>query len=163
MAYWAVSRVMFNHERYAMHCLRASGFRIYLPRLRQWRIVRGRRVEVTPALFPGYLFLQITNGWWEARWAPGTLGLIMNGDGPAHVPNAVVEELQMRERGGAIDLVKPSSFRPGDQLRILRGPFCDHLAIYAGMSGSERVAVLLQILGGYQRVTLARRDIEAVS
>jgi transcription antitermination factor NusG len=50
----------------------------------------------------------------------------------------------------------------GDRVRILAGPFKGHLAIYAGMSGPERVAVLLQILGGPQRVTLAQRDIEAI-
>jgi hypothetical protein len=30
------------------------------------------------------------------------------------------------------------------------------------MSGLERVAVLLRVLGSQQRVTLARRDIEAI-
>jgi transcription antitermination factor NusG len=50
----------------------------------------------------------------------------------------------------------------GDRVRILAGPFKGLLAIYAGMSAHERVAVLLQILGGAQRVTLAQRDVEAV-
>jgi hypothetical protein len=30
------------------------------------------------------------------------------------------------------------------------------------MSGPERVTVLLQILGGQQRATLAQRDVEAI-
>jgi hypothetical protein len=47
----------------------------------------------------------------------------------------------------------------GDRVRILAGPFKVHLAIYAGMSAHERVAVLLQILGGPQRVALAERDV----
>jgi transcription antitermination factor NusG len=51
----------------------------------------------------------------------------------------------------------------GDRVKILAGPFKGHLAIYAGMSPRERVAVLLQILGGPQRVTLAERDVEAVT
>ena len=53
--------------------------------------------------------------------------------------------------------------RRGDRVRITAGPFENHLAIYAGMKGSERVAVLLAMLGSVQRVELARRDIERVT
>jgi hypothetical protein len=42
----------------------------------------------------------------------------------------------------------PPKVRPGDRVRVLRGPFRDHLAIYAGMTGRNRVAVLLRLLGG---------------
>jgi transcriptional antiterminator RfaH len=87
---------------------------------------------------------------------------VMDGIVPARVPDAVVEEIRGRERGGVIELPR-RLLKPGDRVRLLTGPFQGHLAIYAGMSGSERVAVLLQILGGQQRVTLARRDIEAVT
>jgi hypothetical protein len=45
---------------------------------------------------------------------------------------------------------------------VLRGPFTGHLAIFADMKPRERVEILLQLLGGEQRVTLAKKDIEAV-
>jgi transcription antitermination factor NusG len=51
----------------------------------------------------------------------------------------------------------------GDRVKILAGPFKGHLAIYAGMSAHERVAVLLQILGAATRVTLASTDIQALN
>ena len=51
----------------------------------------------------------------------------------------------------------------GERVRILAGPFKGHLAIYAGMSAHERVAVLLQILGGQQRVTIAKEDVEVLT
>jgi transcriptional antiterminator RfaH len=78
------------------------------------------------------------------------------------VPDVVIEEIRGRERNGAVELPR-RLFKPGDRVRLLTGPFQGHLAIYAGMSGSERAGVLLQILGDQQRVTLARRDIEAVT
>jgi transcriptional antiterminator RfaH len=162
MAYWAVSRVELHRERLALHCLGLAGFETYLPRLRDRRVVRGRRIEVTPPLFPGYLFILIQERWWDARWCPGTLGLIMNGAGPAHVPDAVVDEIRRRERNGAIVLPRVGP-KPGDRVRLLAGPFQGHLAIYAGMSGLERVAVLLSLLGGERRITLARRDVEAIN
>jgi len=42
------------------------------------------------------------------------------------------------------------------------GPFQGQLALYAGMKPRERVEVLLALLGGQQRVTLPKGDIEAV-
>jgi transcriptional antiterminator RfaH len=85
----------------------------------------------------------------------------MDGLQPAKVPDAVIEEIRGRERNGAIELPK-RMLKCGDRVRILAGPFKGHLAIYAGMSAHERVAVLLQILGAATRVTLASTDIQAL-
>jgi transcriptional antiterminator RfaH len=107
------------------------------------------------------VFVAIELQWHAARWCPGVIRLVMDGLQPAKVPDAVIEEIRGRERNGAVELPK-RALRYGDRVRILAGPFRGHLAIYASMSGPERVAVLLQILGGQQRATLAQRDVEAI-
>ena len=45
-------------------------------------------------LFVGYTFVLIQLQWHAARWAPGTLGLIMDGERPARVPDAVIAEIR---------------------------------------------------------------------
>jgi hypothetical protein len=47
-------------------------------------------------------------------------------------------------------------------VRVLNGPLAGHVGLYAGMRPRERIEVLLAILGGAQRVTMAQGDIEAV-
>lgn len=89
VSFWAVSRLALNHERLALHCLTLAGFTTYLPRLRERRISHGRKIERQPPLFPGYCFTWIELQWSAARWAPGTLGLIMDGLQPARVPDLV--------------------------------------------------------------------------
>jgi transcriptional antiterminator RfaH len=159
--YWCAARLIARREAFALHCRAASGYETYLPRLREQRISRGRKVEVHPPLFPGYCFVLIELQWHAARWSPGTCGLIMDGPQPARGPDSVIAEIRSRERGGLVELAKPPLARLGDPVRVVRGPFEGHLAIYAGMKPRERVEVLLQLLGGQQRVTLAKRDIEA--
>ena len=44
----------------------------------------------------------------------------------------------------------------------MHGPFAGHVGLYAGMKPRERVEVLLAILGGAQRVTLAADAVEQV-
>jgi transcriptional antiterminator RfaH len=112
-------------------------------------------------LFPGYLFVLIELQWRAAHYCPGVLRLVMDGLQPARVPATAIAEIKSRERNGLIAL--PDRFKRGDQVRILRGPFRERLAIYAGMAPHERVAVLLQLLGGVQRVTLAADAIEPAS
>jgi len=161
MAFWAAARFQLKHERLALHFLRLAGFETYVPRLREQRTRHGRRVEVTPPLFPGYVFVAIELQWYSAHRAPGTLGLVMNGGGPAHVPDSVIAELRSRERNGLIELTKPRGPRVGSRVKVTVGPFAGQLGIYAGMKPHQRVEVLLTLLGGQQRVSLPRDAIES--
>ena len=160
MPFWTAARFQPRFERLAMHFLELAGFEVYLPRLREQRVQRGRKVDVTPPLFPGYCFVAIELQWHAAHRAPGTLGLVMNGGGPAHVPDSVIAELRSRERNGLIELTKPRGPRMGSRVKVTVGPFAGQLGIYAGMKPHQRVEVLLTLLGGQQRVSLSREAIE---
>jgi transcriptional antiterminator RfaH len=112
-------------------------------------------------LFVGYIFvLLLPTRWYAAKWSLGVQNLIMNGGGPAHVPDVVIREIKSRERRGLVELPRPRGLQRGDQVRILSGPFSGRLALYAGQAPHERVAVLLQLLGGQQRTELPAGDIE---
>jgi transcriptional antiterminator RfaH len=161
--FWVAARTVPRREVFAAQYLARVGFETYLPKLRERRIVRGRRVELTLPLFPGYLLVLIKLQWHAARWCPGVAGLCMSGGAPARVPDVAIAEIQSRERGGLIELEKPRRLRQGDRVRVISGPFNGHLALYAGQTARERVAVLLQLLGGVQRAEISSDAIEPVA
>jgi transcriptional antiterminator RfaH len=161
VAYWTVAQLQPNRTALALQRLAHEGFTVYAPKLRERRAIRGRREGSEVPLFPGYAFVAIELQWHAARWCPGVVRLVMDGLQPAKVPDAVIEEIRGRERNGAVELPK-RRLQYGDRVKILAGPCRGQLAVYAGLSGPERVAVLLQILGGQQRATLAQRDVEAI-
>jgi transcriptional antiterminator RfaH len=160
MSYWACAQLEANRERLALHCLSLRGFQVYVPRLRVKSTTPARKTSVhAPALFPGYAFVLIELQWHAARWSPGILRLVLDGDRPAKVPDKVIAELKGRERNGLVELPLPPDLQRGDTVLIVCGVFSGQLALFEGQRPHERVAVLLQLLG---RVELAKSDIAAI-
>jgi transcriptional antiterminator RfaH len=160
MSYWACVQLEPNRTRLALHLLDLNGYETYCPRYRERRVIRQRKVEVQSELFPGYAFILIVSGrWYQARWTPGIVRIILAGDCPAAVSNTIIDGLRQRERNGVIELSRPPRFRCGDRVRVSAGTFAGHFGLYEGQRPHERVAILLQLLGGQQRVTLPTSDI----
>jgi transcriptional antiterminator RfaH len=161
VSYWACAQLEANRERLALHCLGLAGYQTYLPRIRVQRLTQTHKLSVlTVPLFPGYAFVLVELQWHAARWSPGVLRLVLDGDRPAKVPDEVIAGLKGRERNGLIELpAPPLGFRHGDCVLVKGGPFQDRLGLYAGQAPHERVAVLLTWLGAERRVELPARDI----
>jgi transcription antitermination factor NusG len=158
MAYWACARLEFARERLGLDSSARGGFEPYYPRIKEHRRLRaGRRVVVTPALFVGYCFIVVEAQFYAARWAPGVLGLIMDGVRPAKVPDQVMADLRGREINGCVELPQEPRLRVGDPVRITAGAFVRLSGLVAGMRPRERVELLLATLG---RLTLPRGNVE---
>jgi transcriptional antiterminator RfaH len=156
--YWCCAQIEQCRDRLAWHCLTLAGYKVYQPLLREHRRSHGRKIITTPALFPDYLFVWVVRGWWDARWSPGVVRLIMDGLLPARVPEQIISEIKSRERNGFVELPRPRGFVPGMKVKVISGPFSNQIGLLGALHPHERVTVLLQMLG---RVELARNAIEA--
>ena len=152
--HWVCAKIEPARERLALHFLKLNGYESYCPRLREQVRIRGRKVVRTPPLFRGYAFVLVVSAWWSARWSPGVSGLIMNGEQPAVVSDQIIAEIRSRERNGLVELVKPRGLMPGTRVRVTSGPLSERIGMLALLKPHERVIVLLQMLGGDQRVAL---------
>jgi len=121
--YWCCAQIEQCHDRLAWHCLTLAGYKVYQPLLREQRRSHGRKIIATPPLFPGYLFVWVVKGWWDAR---------------------------------------PRGFVPGMRVKVVSGPLQNQIGMLAILRPHERVLVLLRLLGGEQRVELARTAIEPI-
>jgi hypothetical protein len=54
----------------------------------------------------------IVSRWWDARWSAGVRRLVMDGEQPAHVPDAVIAEIKSREKNGLVELPSRAGSRP---------------------------------------------------
>jgi transcriptional antiterminator RfaH len=153
---WYVVQTHVNAEAKAADNLGRQGFAVYLPRYLKRRS-HARKVDlVARPLFPRYLFVAIdlaTQRWRSIQSTLGVSHLVGWSGKPASVEDGVINSLKAREdEGGFIKLVRRSVFSPGDKVRVVDGAFIDSFALVEGVSGHERVAILLDLLGRKVRV-----------
>ena len=157
MSFWAVIQTISGHEEMVADRIERVGYRTLTPRAR-FRINGKLRIA---AVFPGYCFAEVEHRWYDIKWCVGVLRLIMNGEKPAHLPEAEIEKI-MRETGsnGLIKLpkAKTSALAQGTNVKILTGSFQGLAAIYQGTSPRERELVLLDLLGRKVVVELHKDD-----
>ncbi|HWL03524.1 MAG TPA: transcription termination/antitermination NusG family protein [Xanthobacteraceae bacterium] len=148
---WYVVHTQPNGESKASSHLRRQGFEVYLPCGRRWRSHARRRELVLRPLFPRYLFVRFDAE--TARWRAifstvGVSNLICEGDRPLAVPQPVIAGIQEAEASGSFDdALAASRLKPGDAIRIVRGPFADLIGQLQSLVSGDRVKVLLDILG----------------
>jgi len=155
---WYVAHTYSNEEAKAATHLSRQGFNVYLPRYLKRRR-HARQLEIVPAaLFPRYLFVNVemaTQRWRVIHSTIGVVRLVSNGDKPAAVHKEIIDELKQREdASGFVPLGQRLSFRRGEKVRVLNGAFADSFGLFEGMSDSERVTILLDLLGRKVRVRL---------
>lgn len=153
---WYVIQSQPNAEMKAVAHLNRQGFETYLPRYLKRRR-HARRIEIVAApLFPRYLFVRIDlekQRWRSIFSTVGVSRLVCSREVPTPVPEQVVEILQARhDASGYVKLDQRPSFRPGDKIRVLDGAFAECFGLYEALKDSERVAILLDLLGRRVRV-----------
>jgi transcriptional antiterminator RfaH len=155
---WYVVQTQVNGETKAALNLIRQGYEIYLPRyLRRRRHARKADFVARP-LFPRYLFVAVdvaTQRWRSIQSTFGVSHLVTDGSGPAVVPEGIVAALKAREDAkGLVKMDAGPKFASGDKVRVLTGVFMDSAGVFDGVVDRDRVAILLEMLGGKVRVHL---------
>ena len=155
---WHVVQVHLHAEIKARMHLSRQGFETYLP-LYLKRRRHARRIETVSApLYPSYLFVRFNpsiHRWRSIHSTIGVARLVCNGDVPAALDQAIIDNLKKRENErGFIQLDRKPKFSPHDKVRVCDGAFTDCLGLVEDVSDRERVVILLNMLGRKVRVLL---------
>tara|TARA_Y100001968_G_C19387386_1_gene733615 strand:+ start:186 stop:689 length:504 start_codon:yes stop_codon:yes gene_type:complete len=165
MKYWCVAKSRINAEDQAAFHLTRQDFKVLLPKHMKRR-AHARRVEWVPRpLFPGYLFVEIDlecSLWRAIRSTIGIFDVICFGEKPAAVPEVVIEEIRARQNeAGLVKVYEGEAFRRGEHVRVLQGALGDLDALFESTDGSNRVTVLLNMLGRQVRAQVNENTVFA--
>ena len=129
--------------------LERQGYKVFLPLLRCKKRIQGKVEFRIEALFPRYLFIQLTEGidsYAPIRSTIGVSHLVKFGEELAHVPERLISMLcQQVNDGGVIEAVE-KKIQVGNHCFIASGVMQGYEAIVLARTGKERVRVMLGAL-----------------
>lgn len=147
---WYLIRTKSNREHFVRERLSRLIPEVFVPMLKlpQTRLHRANSSLVP--LFPQYVFARfnLSAHYFDICYMPGVAGFVCAGREPLAVSEAIVDSVRSRCTNEILEL-RPRSFRPGEQVRVIEGPFSDFEAIFESyLSGARRVAILIETLEG---------------
>jgi transcriptional antiterminator RfaH len=161
---WYAIQTKVNREKEVEKRLIDLRLEVFLPWMRARRRIGSRHRWVLVPLFPGYIFcrLDMVVSGKAARYSPGVKDFLTFGNRVAEVGSDIIQALRDRCPNGVAQ-IESISAKPGDVVRINEGPFSGLEAIFErALKGSERVAVLLDILGRQTRLELPSETIARI-
>lgn len=164
---WYAVHTKPREEDRAQEHLARQGYDCFLPRIRERRRRRDRRIEVVQALFPRYLFIQLELGGQSVaaiRSTRGVIGLVRFGEQMPSVPDELIQDLWAHaEPDTWVVCLDDSEPQIGDTVEVDDGPFAGLRGILQERTSEERVIVLLDILGKQSRVSVSRHALSRAS
>ena len=155
---WYVVQTHPNAEMRAVTHLLRRGFEVYMPRFRKLRRHARKTELVVRPLFPRYLFVafdQAAGSWHAVRSTIGVSNLVGGKLGPTPIRDTVMRDLKRREDDSGFFCFDPRPrFSQGEKIRLLTGALSACVGLFESMTDSDRVAVLLEILGRKVRVVV---------
>lgn len=163
---WYVAQTHPRKELAAIEHLARQGYATFFPRFRFSQTRRQRCDTILKPVFPGYVFVAFdasSPGWTSINSTRGVRRLISSGFGrPQPVPTSAMDLIRKRCRG-EIMLELLDELQPGDLVQINTGPLANRVARVEHLADGERVALLFEIMGTEQTITIDRGSIGPIS
>jgi len=171
--HWFVVHCYSGYENKVRHAIEQrietmgmedSIFDVVIPTEEEIEIKDGKRRIVERRVFPGYILVQMRmdeDSWFVVRNTPGVTGFVGMGNTPTPLTQAEVDQIMQRMESEA-PVVKVT-FKQGQKVRIIDGPFNDIIGI-VGEIDMERakVRVMVSFFGRETPVELDFLQVEKV-
>ena len=165
---WLLLQVKPRQEMRALENLARQQAQCYCPKIQVEKLRRGKRIQVEEALFPGYLFLnsqpRLTGlTYTSIRSSRGVSKIVGFGTEPINVPEALIEQLKLRENTGLAWAKCEDLPQAGDKINVTEGLFKGLQALYSHTDGQQRTIVLITLLHQQIPTSLANTQIQKIT
>ncbi len=153
---WYLVQLKPNSVNIARRNLERQGFDCFCPLETRSVREKGRFVERSKPLFPGYLFVRFdpeVSGWRVINSTSGVSCVVAFGAAPRPVPSGLVDAIADRCSPEGI-LQGAADLSVGDRVEVTTGPFAGFVAQIASLAPDKRVWVLLDLIGTATRVLI---------
>ncbi len=137
-------------------------FQVVVPTVEEIEIKDGKRRTVERCLYPGYIMVQVKltdDSWYVVRNTPGVTGFVGMGNNPTPLRPEAVQGILRRMEAAAPQV--RATFKPGQKVRIIEGPFADFIGTVDDIDEERtKVRVLVSFFGRETPVELDFLQVE---
>jgi transcriptional antiterminator NusG len=137
-------------------------FQVVVPTVEEIEIRDGKRRTVERCLYPGYIMVQMIltdDSWYVVRNTPGVTGFVGMGNTPTPLRSEAVQGILRRMEATAPQV--RATFKQGQKVRIIEGPFADFIGLVDGIDEARtKVRVLVSFFGRETPVELDFLQVE---
>ena len=136
--------------------LERQGFETFLPTMETTQRQKDKFIVKKEYVFPGYMFVCFephTLSWTKINSTYGVSKILTFSNKPSEISSDFILALKNRyEING--NPTRKETLTQGDSIKFLAGPFADVIAKVESVDENNRIWVLLEAMGGYQRLKL---------
>ena len=158
---WYAVNTKTRSEAIACASLERHGVEVFLPMLREQKLLRGKCGPTTSPLFPRYLFAKfdVSSQLRAVTYARGVKSIVTFGSGPSMVDESIIHAIRSQATNGVIE-ISEDRFSSGQIVRIQDGPLCGLEAVFEKkLNGTSRAVLLLKAISFQARVILESRNV----
>ena len=131
------------------------------PKILVEKVRSGKRIQRLEPLFPGYMFVNLSDGeqnWNKLRSTRGILRIVGFGNTPATIHQTVIDQIHAR----LASITTQGGLKSGQAVELDDGPFKGLNAIFQCYDGDERAVVLINFMQKHQRLKVPVASLTSV-
>ncbi len=160
---WFIAKIKPNSYNIAILNLERQGFETFLPKMEITQRRKNKFIVKNVYVFPGYMFVyfdpHITT-WTKINSTYGVAKILAFNNKPSEISSDLILELKARYEINNNQKQK-ENLRKGDSIKFYAGPFADLIAKVENVDENNRIWVLVETMGGYQRLKL--KNVEKIN
>ena len=153
---WCVAQVKPYSYNSAIQNLERQGFETFLPKMETTQRQENKFLVKNVYVFPGYMFVCLDQNiitWTKINSTYGVSKILTFSNKPAEISSDLILELKNRYEINSKPTQK-ENLQKGDAIKFYSGPFTDLIAKVESVEEKNRIWILLEVMGGYQRLKL---------
>ena len=153
---WFIVQIKPNSYYTAIQNLERQGFETFLPKMKRTERQKNKFIVKNVYVFPGYIFVCFDSqiiSWTKINSTYGVSKILTFNNKPSEISSDLILELKNRYEINT-NLTQKGKLQKGDSIKFYVGPFADLIAKVENIDENNRIWVLLEAMGGYQRLKL---------
>lgn len=161
---WYLMQTKPNQHYRGLNNLIDRGHECYSPDIRVKHLKKGKWIDKTEPLFPGYVFIKLHKecNWFSVSSTRGIGRFIRFGTYPTVVPNKTIDIISENLKATEENIVEKKSFQPGDKVLVDDECFRHFEAVFDCEISNNRSVILIKYMEKVHEISIRNDKLKLI-